>query len=39
LHGASELIAPDERIEPKVLRLYKKIKGERFDNMGSGLEL
>ena len=29
--GASELIAPNERIEPKVLGLYKKMRDARFD--------
>jgi len=30
--GASECIAPGERIEPKVLRLFKKVTSGRLDN-------
>lgn len=31
--GAAELVSPRERIEPKVLRLYKKIVTESIDNI------
>ena len=31
--GASELIAPGERIEPKVLRLFKKVMSDNIDDL------
>ncbi|MCX5809835.1 MAG: VIT domain-containing protein [Proteobacteria bacterium] len=32
-HGASELISPNERIEPKVLRLFKKIISQEITGL------
>ncbi len=38
--GTSELVAPGERIEPKILRLFKQVMSERMDDLridwGSG---
>lgn len=31
--GASEVVSPDERIEPKVLRLFKRVTEGRLDDM------
>ena len=31
--GTSELVAPGERIEPKILRLFKQVMSERMDDL------